>query len=47
LSYAIKFFNGNWNWAYTVCGIAAIGISGLFFLSLPAEPVEIEQEAVA
>jgi MFS transporter, putative metabolite:H+ symporter len=41
LSYAIRLFNGNWNWAYTLCGIAAIGVSGLFFLSLPADPGEV------
>ena len=38
LGNAIGWFGGNWNWAYTLCGIAAIGISGLFFLSLPADP---------
>lgn len=31
-----------WNWAYSVCGIASIFISGLFFLALPAEPRELE-----
>ena len=30
-----------WNWAYTVCGIASIFVSGLFFLALPAEPNEL------
>lgn len=42
LGYAIKWFDGNWNWAYTLCGILAIGVSGLFFLALPAEPKEID-----
>jgi MFS family permease len=38
LGNAIGWFDGDWNWAYTLCGVAAIGVSGLFFLSLPAEP---------
>lgn len=38
LGNAISLFNGNWNLAYTVCGIAAIAVSGLFFLSLSADP---------
>ncbi len=27
-----------WNWAYTVCGIASIFASGLFFLALSSDP---------
>jgi MFS family permease len=38
LGNAIGWFDGDWNWAYTLCGVTAIGVSGLFFLSLPAEP---------
>lgn len=31
-----------WNWAYSVCGIASIFVSGLFFLALPAETRELD-----
>lgn len=32
-----------WNWAYTVCGIASIFVSGVFFLALPADPPAFER----
>ncbi|MBI1761034.1 MAG: MFS transporter [Acidobacteria bacterium] len=31
-----------WNWAYSICGIASIFVSGLFFLALPAEIHELD-----
>jgi putative MFS transporter len=45
MGYAITHLG--WNWAYTVCGIAAIFLSGMFFISLPADPKEIKEEEQA
>lgn len=36
---------GNWNLAYTIRAIAAIGVSGLFFFLLPVDPRVMEDEA--
>lgn len=38
LSYCVTYFG--WNIAYTICGIAAIWVSGTMFLLLPAQPAE-------
>ena len=35
-----------WNWAYTICGIASIFASGLFFLALSPDP-KPEEETVS
>ena len=44
LSYAVQRFGGNWNLAYTLCGILPIFVSGLFFLMLPAEAQGIKED---
>lgn len=41
LSYAVQHLG--WNLAYTICGILPIFVSGMFFLSLPARPKEIDE----
>ncbi len=42
LSYGVREIG--WNWAYTLTGIAPIFISGLIFLTLPAEPTGMRDE---
>jgi MFS family permease len=44
LSYAVAQSGGNWNLAYTLCGILPIFVSGLFFLMLPAEAQGIKED---
>lgn len=44
LSYAVTWFGGDWNKAYTLCGILPIFISGAFFLLLPKEAPGIEED---
>lgn len=44
LSYAVAYFGGDWNKAYTLCGIAPIFASGLFFLLMPREPLGIAED---
>lgn len=45
LSYAVAHLG--WNWAYTLCGILPIFVSGMFFLSLPQKPLGISDAARA
>jgi MFS family permease len=47
LSYAVGYFDGDWNKAYTLCGIAPIFISGAFFLLMPKVPMGIEEDRAA
>jgi MFS family permease len=44
LSYAVQYFGGDWNKAYTLCGILPIFISGAFFLLMPKEPLGIAED---
>ncbi len=44
LSYAVTYFGGDWNKAYTLCGILPIFISGAFFLLMPKIPLGIEED---
>lgn len=47
LSYAVGYFDGDWNKAYTLCGILPIFISGAFFLLMPKIPLGIEEDRAA
>jgi MFS transporter, putative metabolite:H+ symporter len=47
LSYAVAYFDGDWNKAYTLCGILPIFISGAFFLLMPKVPLGIEEDRSA
>ena len=47
LSYAVPYFDGDWNKAYTLCGILPIFVSGAFFLLMPKAPLGIEEDRVA
>ena len=47
LSYAVTHFGGDWNKAYTLCGILPIFISGAFFLLMPKTPLGIEEDRAA
>lgn len=42
LSYAVQAFG--WNWAYTLCGMLSISVSGLFFLLLPPNPLGVSED---
>jgi len=44
LSYAVTWFGGDWNKAYTLCGILPIFVSGAFFLLMPKVPLGIEED---
>lgn len=44
LSYAVAYFDGDWNKAYTLCGILPIFISGAFFLLMPKVPLGIAED---
>jgi hypothetical protein len=43
----VGYFDGDWNKAYTLCGIAPIFISGAFFLLMPKVPMGIEEDRAA
>ena len=47
LSYAVGYFGGDWNKAYTLCGILPIFVSGAFFLLLPKVPLGLEEDRTA
>jgi len=47
LSYAVSYFDGDWNKAYTLCGILPIFVSGAFFLLMPKVPLGIEEDRAA
>ena len=47
LSYAVTYFEGDWNKAYTLCGILPIFVSGAFFLLMPKVPLGIEEDRLA
>ena len=47
LSLAYATAAAGWEVAYTICGIASIGISGLFFLLLPKDPLGIAEDEAA
>ena len=47
LSYAVTYFGGDWNKAYTLCGILPIFISGAFFLLMPKVPLGIAEDRAA
>jgi MFS family permease len=44
LSYAVTWFGGDWNKAYTLCGILPVFISGAFFLLMPEVPLGLEED---